>query len=143
MLVSPVIRRPDRVVAATLAAGAAVGAAVVALVDPNQPGHYPACPTSALLGLDCPACGTLRAVHALAHGDVVRALDHNVLLLAALPVALFTWWAWIRVAGGRAARAPRWPSWAAPAAIVVAAVFAVARNVPIGALRWLDAAAAS
>lgn len=141
-LVSPVVRRPDRVVAASLAAGAVAGCAVVALVDPNQPGHYPACPTSALLGLDCPACGALRAVHALTHGDVVRALDHNVLLLAALPVALFTWWAWARAAAGRpAATAPRWPSWAGPTAIVVATVFAVARNLPLGALRWLDAAA--
>lgn len=139
-LVSPVVRQPDRVVAASLAAGAAAACAVLAVVDPNQPGHYPACPTSALLGLDCPACGALRAVHALTHGDVVRALDHNVLLLAALPVALLTWWAWARVAAGRPAPAPRWPSWAGPTAIMVAAMFAVVRNLPIDALRWLDAA---
>ncbi len=139
-LASPVVRRPDRVVAATLAAGAAAGCAVVALVDPNQPGHYPACPTSALLGLDCPACGGLRAVHALTRGDVVGALDHNLLVLAALPVAVLAWWTWVRVAAGRPARTLQWPSWAGPTAIVVAAVFGVVRNLPIGALRWLDAA---
>lgn len=141
VVVSSVVRRPDRAVAATLAAGAVTGCAMLALVDPNEPGHYPVCPTQALLGLDCPACGGLRAVHALTHGDVVRALDHNVLLLVALPAALLTWWAWARVAVGRPARTVRWPSWAGATAIVVATVFAVARNVPIDALRWLDAAA--
>ena len=29
----------------------------------TSPGHYPLCPTKALMGLDCPFCGGLRAAH--------------------------------------------------------------------------------
>ena len=84
---------------APLAVGAAVLAATafVALVDPNEPGHYPLCPTKYLTGLDCPGCGGLRAVHALAHGDVAGALDHNAfVVLVLLPVCVVLWLAWLR-----------------------------------------------
>src|SRR5512147_2498651 len=61
--------------------GAAVGAlGVVAVRDPNQAGSYGFCPLHALTGLDCPFCGGLRGTHALLHGDVSTALDHNLLL---------------------------------------------------------------
>jgi hypothetical protein len=85
-----------------LVAPLAVGAltlcslAYVGLVDPNQPGHYPLCPTKALTGLDCPGCGGLRATHALVTGDVVGALDHNALVvLVILPLAVAAWVAWL------------------------------------------------
>ncbi len=133
--------RSGRAGAAALAGGAVAGGALVALVDPNEPGHYPGCPTQTLLGLDCPACGVLRGVHALARGDVVGALDHNLLLLAAVPVALLCWWGWIRVAVGRPGPPTRWPTWAPLVAVVLAAAFAVARNLPVGDLAWLGSAA--
>jgi hypothetical protein len=131
----------DTVQAARLAAGAVAACAVVALVDPNQPGRYPSCPTAALLGVDCPACGTLRGVHALTQGRIGDALDHNLLLALAVPLAAVVWWRWLRAAMGRPARGFRWPSWATIMVIGVAATFAVLRNVPISALQWLDAAA--
>ena len=43
------------------------------MVDPNQPGHYPTDPFLAITGLYCPGCGTLRALHALARGDLLTA----------------------------------------------------------------------
>ncbi|HEX8006255.1 MAG TPA: DUF2752 domain-containing protein, partial [Trebonia sp.] len=49
----------------------------VAAVDPNAAGHYPLCPFLAVSGFYCPGCGTLRAVHALAHGDPLAALGLN------------------------------------------------------------------
>ncbi len=86
-----------------LVAPLAVGAAAVAgfvyvgAVDPNQPGHYPLCPTQALTGLDCPGCGGLRCVHSLARGDLVGALDHNALaVLVLLPLAVVAWAVWVR-----------------------------------------------
>lgn len=84
------VRLPLVVGVSTLAAGAYVWA-----VDPNVPGHYPLCPTKYVLGLDCPGCGGLRATHALLHGDVGTALDHNLLLVVLAPLAFVAWAAWL------------------------------------------------
>lgn len=70
-------------------------ALLVALVDPNE-GHYPACPTQALLGVDCPGCGGLRSAHALVRGDVATAADHNIAALILIPIALAAYLWWIR-----------------------------------------------
>jgi Protein of unknown function (DUF2752) len=108
----------------------AAGVTVVGLVNPEIPGHYPVCPTYALTGFYCPGCGGLRAVHALAHGDVGLALHRNLLLVVALPFLGWAYLAWIR---RRAlGRPPRWmlPAalwWAAP---VVLVAFTVVRNLP-------------
>jgi hypothetical protein len=92
----------------------------------------PSCPVAAFLHLDCPGCGTTRALTALAHGDIWSALDHNVLTVAALPVIVvaFVWWI-----------IPRWkPAWArrlaastaVPRAVLAAVVvFTIVRNVPV------------
>ena len=140
-----------RRLAAPLALGALTLGAVayVGLVDPNSPGHYPLCPTKALTGLDCPGCGGLRAVHSLATGDVVGALDHNAfVVLVLLPVAVGAWVLWL-------VRAWRGPSPDAdPAAQAVASsrrtarvmwvllgvglVFTVVRNISaVPAFAWL------
>lgn len=124
-----------------LAVGALAGCALLALADPDDGGPYPTCPTRALLGLDCPACGTLRGVHAALRGRVGEALDHNLLLLVALPVAALTWVSWLTEAlVGRAVHL-RWPPWALPGAIVLAAAFGLARNLPGDGLGWLASAA--
>ncbi|MFY9330663.1 MAG: DUF2752 domain-containing protein [Candidatus Nanopelagicales bacterium] len=64
-------------------------------VNPNVPGHYPGCPTQVFLGIDCPGCGGLRATHSLAQGDVVAALDHNLLVVVLVPVVLVMLGAWL------------------------------------------------
>lgn len=77
------------------AAGTAVGvgaAVAVALRDPETPGQLPGCPLYAVTGLWCPACGGLRAAHALAHGDVLTALERNPLILVFVGFALWVWW---------------------------------------------------
>ena len=129
-----------RVQAAQLAAGAVAACTVVALVDPDDGGRYPACPTAALLGWDCPACGTLRGVHALTRGRVVDALDHNLLLALAVPLAAVVWLRWVSRAVGRSPQPVRLPTGALMVATVVAVAFALLRNVPISSLSWLDAA---
>lgn len=132
---------PERSQAALLAAGAVAGCVLLAAVDPNQPGRYPTCPTRSLLGFDCPACGTLRGLHSLTRGRVWEALDHNLLLLVAVPVGLLFWLGWIRMALGRSRGGWSPPAWGVPVVVVVAVAFAVARNLPVDALRWLDSAA--
>jgi hypothetical protein len=78
--------------------GVAVGAALglILIVDPNEPGHYPTCPTQSLLGVDCPGCGAMRGTHALLRGDLVGAADQNLLLLLLVPVVAVMAWMWVR-----------------------------------------------
>jgi hypothetical protein len=121
---------------ATLAAVA--GATVyVGLVDPSGGGVYPLCPSRALLGVDCPACGGLRGTHDLLRGHVEQALDHNLLLpgfLAVLGVALALW---LLPLVGRPARTLRSPRWATVGAVALVAAFTVARNLPLAPLEFL------
>lgn len=110
-------------------AGAAGVAGYVAAVDPNLPGHYPTCPFLALTGYYCPGCGTLRMLHALAHGHVAQAAGLNPLALAMLPPL---GWLWVRWARGRpvTSRILR-PSLAIAFAAVIV-IYWVVRNLPFG-----------
>ena len=49
----------------------------------------PPCLFTAIFGVRCPGCGSLRALHALAHGDLTAALGFNAPLVIALPVVAF------------------------------------------------------
>ena len=114
---------------ATLAV-AAVG--LVAAVDPNEPGHYPTCPFHAATGLWCPGCGSLRALHALAHGQVREALGFNALTVGVLPVLAVLYARWTsRSWTGSPPRCAVNPSfvWAFLGLVVT---FAVIRNLPWG-----------
>jgi len=118
------------------AAALLAGFTYVGLVSPDELGHYPVCPLRALTGWDCPLCGGTRAVHALVHGDLAAALDHNVLVTIAVPVALVLWlrWAWRRSRGadaGLVALGGR----SATALLAVGITFAVVRNLPFAG--WL------
>lgn len=129
---APVRRRTAvRLAPAALVAGAAAAAvAVLATVDPHEAGHYPTCPFLWLTGLYCPGCGSLRAVHDLAHLDVVGAWSMNPLLLVVAPFLVGSWFAWVRrTATGRPRRrvAPAWAVWGL---LVVVLAYWVARNVP-------------
>ena len=117
-----------------LVAGAALAvAAYVGAVDPNEPGHYPTCPFLALTGHFCPGCGSLRAVHALAHGRLGEAVGFNALAVALLPVLLLAWGRWVVVrATGRGRPAPV-PGWALWALLAVICTFWLVRNLPFGA----------
>jgi hypothetical protein len=125
-------------VAAPLAvlAGGVAAVVVVATSDPEEPGHYPTCPFLSVTGWWCPGCGSLRAVHALAHGDIGTAIDRNVLTVLAVPALVLAWVAWLRrTVTGR----PR-SRWAAPPAalwglLATVVAFWVLRNVPVGS--WL------
>lgn len=119
-------------------AAALVATGYVAAVDPNGAGHYPTCPFLAITGLYCPGCGALRAVHALAHGDVLTALARNPFAVVAagyLVVALVFWLQ--RTARGRSVHrlAPPWVLYGVLGAILI---FGVLRNVP--GWTWLSPA---
>lgn len=121
---------------AGLAAVAGV-TAYVGLVDPSSGGAYPLCPSRSLFGIDCPACGGLRGTHDLLRGDIVGALDHNLLLPVLLVVYAVAIGLWLRPLIGRAIRPVRTPRWLLTTGIVVAVAFTVLRNIPVAGLEFL------
>ncbi|MBO8440533.1 MAG: DUF2752 domain-containing protein [bacterium] len=58
---------------------------VLFLFNPAETGVFPRCPFLMLTGYECPGCGSQRAIHALLHGDIIRAWDYNPLLVIAVP----------------------------------------------------------
>lgn len=115
------------------AAGVLLATTYIRFVDPNQPGHYPICPTRFFLGLDCPACGGLRATHALANGDLAGAFDHNMLFVIAIPLLVAAWVLWVVRAwtGRRPDLTPRraWLARVGPTALVIVVlIFGIVRN---------------
>jgi Protein of unknown function (DUF2752) len=72
-----------------LGAGALLVGALgyVGLVDPHKPDSvFPICPFRLLTGWNCPACGGLRMVHDVLHGDLAAAISDNAFLLVGIPV---------------------------------------------------------
>jgi hypothetical protein len=66
---------------------AAAGFLYLYFVDPLTSPFAPPCLFTAIFGVRCPGCGSLRALHALAHGDLKAALAFNAPLVIALPIA--------------------------------------------------------
>ncbi len=87
----PKERRPgtERVLAALGATALIGGSATVAFFDPAKANFFPVCPLLALTGFACPGCGLTRGFHALFHGDIIPALDFN--LLVPVWAAIFGW----------------------------------------------------
>jgi hypothetical protein len=138
--VPPVAADPGRLrrLAPPLAAGglAAIGALALRVRDPHDGGSWGFCPI-ALLGLACPACGSLRAVNDLTHLDLGAAASSNLLLVLVLPVALALWGRRLVALwrGGPAAAPLVVPGAVWVAVGVLVAAFTLARNLPLGA--WL------
>jgi hypothetical protein len=118
-------------IAAIVAAGA-----VLFAFDPATTAWFPGCPFRAVTGWNCPGCGSLRALHALLHLDLVAALRANPMTTAVVlggpPVAL------CRVLG---VGGDIWPRLTTPAtmtrAILAVCAFGVARNLPVWPFVWL------
>lgn len=121
-----------------LAGLSVVGLSYVAIVDPNRPNLVPACAFRAITGVDCPGCGGTRAVHALLHGDIGSALNHNVLVTVAVFVGLL--WIVVNFIRSRLGRQPLrvalTPRWAI-ALVVVITAFWIVRVLPWFPFSWL------
>lgn len=134
------VAEPLRVGAAALAA-----TAVLAVGNPNTT-HVPLCPLKAVTGLDCPLCGSLRAVHALTRGDIAGAANHNLVFTVAAPFLVLAWGWWLidtldrRPPGTQLVEAYRRHAtplrWVGIALLVT---FAVVRNLP--SMSWLGSTA--
>jgi len=129
----------SRLAGPLVTAGVVVAATVgLRLRDPHDSGSWGYCPWKLLTGLDCPGCGSLRAVNDLTHGDVVAAASSNLLFVVAVPVAVALWLLWARRSWTGAAARPLAKHttnvlWATTLAVTL--VFTVLRNTPWGS--WL------
>jgi len=101
--------------------------------DPHIPGSYGWCPFDTLTGWHCPACGSLRAVNALASGRVLEAAASNALLVAVVPLVAVLWAGWAlaawrgqRPSGQWRARLPT------PVLLTVLVAFTMVRNLAVG-----------
>jgi hypothetical protein len=110
-----------------------VGLAVV-----NPADGPPLCPFKAVTGLDCPGCGATRAAHQLFTGDLVAAVDLNVLAVLAFPFILWALFVSLTAMLG----GPRWRAitlssqWTRVALVAVVA-FWILRNLAFAPFNWL------
>lgn len=117
---------------------AVAGTIVLGLGNPNTT-KITVCPL-AMVGIDCPFCGSLRAVHSLTRLDVAGALDHNAFFTVLVPALIVSWVIWLLRSLGRPVLL-RWhlPSATLTVLTVVGIAFALLRNVP--AFAWLGSGA--
>ena len=73
------------VLAILIAASALI---VLYFFDPETAGIYPVCPSKFISGYDCPGCGSLRATHALLHGNIASAWRYNPAIFFAIALLL-------------------------------------------------------
>jgi len=115
----------------------ASGALVLFLFNPAESGFYPFCVFHRITGLQCPGCGSLRAMHQLLHGNFTAAFHYNALLILSLPLLLAQA---VRIGIARAnqqpSRARIKASWLWTG-LVVMILFGVLRNLPFPAFAWL------
>jgi hypothetical protein len=125
------LRRVESPLVSAVVLGA--GALALQVRDPHRHGSWGLCPVRLLTGLDCPGCGTLRAVNDLGHGRLLDALHSNALFVGLLPVLAVGWVLWAR----RSWRGERLSARTVTALSValggLALAFAVFRNTPWGA----------
>lgn len=115
-----------------MAAGAGLVCAAVWFGDPTTPGGpLPVCPTKALLGIDCPGCGSMRMLYSVMHGDLLGAAKFNALAVVALVLLVFAFatWTYGRVIGRRMWSWQQY-RWSALMTMVLVLVWFVVRNLP-------------
>ncbi len=91
----------------------------------------PKCPVYVTTGWHCPGCGSTRAVHALFHADVARAMACNAVFVCAMPLVAI---AWLHDGVARRNGRPQWNLRLAPKwiwlALALALLFMIVRNLP-------------
>ncbi|MFZ2502409.1 MAG: DUF2752 domain-containing protein [Nocardioides sp.] len=98
-------------------------------------GSWGICPTKLLFAIDCPVCGSLRAVNDLTHGELAAAASSNLLLVLALPLVVLLWGRRTAVLWRGAAEPLPVPRAVWVVGLTIAAAFMVARNTAWGS--WL------
>ena len=105
---------------------------VLFLNDPAESSILPSCPFRTLTGFDCPGCGTLRGAHQLLHGNILAALDLNLVMVLMLPYLCVSFFLMLPFDSiGRRMTFFYVPSKWIWGLLLVILVFWVARNIPV------------
>ena len=127
----------SRMLVAGAVALCAVGILVYFVFDPTKVAIFPPCMFHQITGLDCPGCGTQRALHQLLHGNIIAAVRFNLMFVLSLPLAL--WYGprmvFRAMTGQSSGTPPRW-LWFYIAAWIV---FGVVRDLPFPICAWFAA----
>jgi hypothetical protein len=139
MPVGRTVTRAGRIKAAGVLIAALCGAAFIFAVDPHHAWFMPPCLFHAVTGLNCPGCGSFRALHALLHGDILVAFDYNIAVMTvAVPLGAYFFldqlFAAVLGRGLPSLRIRPAVVWAVAAAILV---FTILRNIPVAPFTWL------
>ena len=104
-------------------------AAVLLLFPPGQYSFYPQCPIFRYLHLQCPGCGTTRAIAALLHGHLMEALRLNALTtLLITPAAIYAILCYRHFLQRKPFHWPQLPSAVICSAFAIAVIFTILRN---------------
>jgi hypothetical protein len=125
-------RTADILRAAAPPAIVALSAILLLRFPPAQFSVYPRCPIHELLHLQCPGCGATRAIAALLRGHFTEAMNLNVLVTLLSPfAAVYGIHCYCRLLQRNPLRWPQPPTGAIYAALALAVVFTVIRNLPL------------
>ncbi len=80
--------------AVAIVVAVAAGVYIYGTFDPVN-AFFPRCVFKMATGLDCPGCGSQRAVHALLNGEFAAAVRYNALFLAEIPLLVAIVLAWV------------------------------------------------
>ncbi|MGC2446157.1 MAG: DUF2752 domain-containing protein [Candidatus Sulfotelmatobacter sp.] len=111
---------------------AILGAVLLGIFDPASSGVFPPCPLHYLTGWYCPGCGSLRAMHALLHGNLHQAWAMNPLTIVLLPfIAYGLASELIAALRGRGLPQPMLPAAYIRVLCAVIVLFGIVRNLPL------------
>lgn len=120
---------------ATCFAVCTTGVYILYRFNPLRYPFYPVCLFKKLTGLDCPGCGSTRALYSLLHGRLVEAADYNLLAVLFIPVIVC---GMIRVLTGKGEKL--WSKLNKPFYyFIIICVFFFLRNINIYPFTWLSA----
>ena len=113
--------------------GLGVAGVFLFVYDPRYSSLYPPCIFKKLTGLDCPGCGSARALHSLLHGHFGEAARQNVLFFPAL-LLVFSGLYTMQTSRGQAL----WNFLNKPRLVLaLLCIFWVLRNIPSMPFAWL------
>ncbi len=120
-----------KIIFAILTVGIITTATVYALFDPERHILFPKCPFKMMTGLDCPGCGSQRALYHMLHFDIATAFHYNPLLVVATPYLLLGAWLTLprkRTATEEKIRKSLYGLYAAYIWIAIIAIYWIGRN---------------
>ncbi|OUL35915.1 hypothetical protein BV372_09335 [Nostoc sp. T09] len=138
-----IYRRSSSVSTKTLKVAALSGIIVLAAIilyffNPSNSPVYPPSPFRSLTGLYCPGCGTLRALHQLLHGHILKAFELNPLMMLAMPYLVYSYVCYSApiIIGAKIPQIFIKPAWIWLVLKIILGYW-VLRNIPFAPFSWL------